>query len=73
MHIDYRVMTYRPNVVSVLIGYRFLEKIYVLQKDCVLWRVYTRMHVARIQVVSTCIRIHVSWCKRGFRHVLQIY
>ena len=26
MHIDYRVMKYRPNVVSVLIGYRFLEK-----------------------------------------------
>jgi len=27
MHIDYRVMKYRPNVVSVLIGCRFLEKI----------------------------------------------
>ena len=34
MHIDYRVMheIYRPNVLSVLIGYRFLEK-YVIFSD----------------------------------------
>ena len=31
MHIDYRVMKYRPNVVSVLIGCRFLEKFMFFQ------------------------------------------